>query len=195
VALRHARRADLPEVVDIWVDAFARDPFHRWVQPDDTRWADYATAWMTYVAELVFERGHTFLDDDVAVAWIPPDLVLVGPAELERGRAILATHAGESRAEDALATIVEARGCAPADSHWTLQYLGVRSAAHGRGRGADAVAPGLATIDRDGFACDLISTNPRNVSFYERHGFTLLAEVATPDAAVHLRPMYRAPRP
>ena len=56
---------------------------------------------MTFVAELTFERGHTLLDDDpgVAVAWIPPDLSLVGPDDLERGRSIMATHVGEARAE------------------------------------------------------------------------------------------------
>ncbi len=32
--LRHARRVDLPAVVDVWVDAFARDPYLRWIQPD-----------------------------------------------------------------------------------------------------------------------------------------------------------------
>jgi hypothetical protein len=38
------------------------------------------------------------------------------------------------------------------------------------------------------------STNPKNVPFYERHGFRVAAETATPDGAATLRPMHRAPR-
>jgi GNAT superfamily N-acetyltransferase len=194
VALRQALRADLPEVVDIWVDAFAEDPFHRWVQPDPDRWSDYAQAWMTFVAELCCERGHTFLDDRVAVAWVPPDLPLVGPDDFDRAGAILAVHAPASRAEGAIATILSAREHAPDESHWTLQYLGVRAAAQGSGLGAAAIAPGLAGCDRDGLPCGLISTNVRNLSFYERHGFAVVAEVPTPDDAVALRPILRPAR-
>ena len=192
MALRQALRADLPEVVDIWVDAFAEDPFHRWVQPDSDRGPDYARAWMTFVAELCFERGHTLLDDRVAVAWVPPDVSLV--QDFDRARALLATHAlDDTRGEQAVATILGARAHAPDESHWTLQYLGVRAAAQGDGLGAAAIAPGLAACDRDGLPCALISTNARNLSFYERRGFAVVAEVRTPDAAVALRPMLRPP--
>ena len=193
MALRQARRADLEQVADIWVDAFDTDPFHRWVQPEDSRWPAYASAWMTFVAELVFERGHTLLDDDVAVAWIPPDLPLGTDEDFARGRSIMAAHAGEQRADDAFATIGRARDHLPTEPHWTLQYLGVRARARSRGVGADAVAPGLAACDRDGFPCALISTNPRNLSFYARHGFALVAEIATPDGVTALRPMLRTP--
>jgi GNAT superfamily N-acetyltransferase len=193
VALKQALRADLRSIVDIWVDAFATDPFQRWIEPDDTRWPAYGAAWMTFVAELTFERGHTLLDDDqgVAVAWIPPDLSLVGPDDLERGRSIMASHVGEARADEALATILTARGHDLEQPHWTLQYLGVRASSRARGVGATAVAPGLAACDRDGLPCGLVSTNARNLSFYERHGFTLVAEVPTPDGTAVLRPMHR----
>jgi GNAT superfamily N-acetyltransferase len=193
VALRQALRADLPEVVDIWVDAFDTDPFHRWVQTDPDRWRGYASAWMTFVAELVFERGHTLLDDEVAVAWIPPDLPLGTEDDFACGRSIIAAHVGEHRADDAFATIAGARAHLPEESHWTLQYLGVRSRARSRGVGAQAVAPSLAACDRDGLPCALISTNPRNLSFYERHGFALTAESSTPDGVTALRPMLRTP--
>ena len=151
-SLRHAVRADLPLVTDIWVDAFAADPYLRWIQPDDQRWPAFGTAWMWFIAELVFERGHTYLtgDGSAAVAWIPPDLSLVGPDDLARGRAILADHAGDARADEAVATIMEARGHALDEPHGTLQYLGVRSGRQGHGLGAAMVAPILQICDRDG---------------------------------------------
>jgi GNAT superfamily N-acetyltransferase len=191
VVLRQALRADLPAITEIWVDAFVGDPYLRWIAPDDDTWRSFGHEWMGFIAGLCFERGHTFVDDAVAIAWIPPDLALVGPDDLARGRAIIEHHASTERAEQAVTTILAARGRAMEESHWTLQYVGVRQASTGQGLGAAAVAPTLAAIDRDGLPCGLTSSNPRNVAFYERLGFRVVAEVPSPDGAVTLRPMER----
>ncbi len=191
--MRHALRADLPGIVDLWVDAFAADPYLRWIQPDDARWPAFGGAWMTFVAELAFERGHTYLDSlsDVAVAWIPPDLSLVSPDDVVRGRGVIEAHAGKKRADEAFTTILAARAQAMEEPHWTLQYLGVRSNRQGRGLGAAAVAPILEVCGAEALPCGLVSSNPRNVPFYARLGFEVVAEVATPDGAAALRPMRR----
>ncbi len=193
--LRHALRADLPTIADLWVDAFASDPYLRWIQPDDAKWPAFGRAWMTFIVELAVERGHTYVADplDVAVAWIPPDLSLVGPDDIARARAIIAEHAGEAKADNALTTIISARGHALEASHWTLQYLGVRSTRQGAGLGLTAVAPMLEVCDAEHLPCGLVSSNPRNVSFYARRGFLVDAEVSTPDGAATLRPMHREP--
>ena len=192
----HALRRDLEAIASLWVDAFTDDPFLRWIQPDDARWPAFGSAWMTFVAELVFERGHTYVGDplDVAVAWVPPDVALVGAEDVARGRAIIAQHAGAARADDAMATIVAARAHALDEPHWTLQYLGVRTGRQGTGLGARAVAPMLAVCDAEGLPCGLVSTNRRNLPFYERLGFTVDAEVPTPDGAATMRPMLRPAR-
>lgn len=196
LGLRHARRADLPAIADLWADAFVADPFLRWIQPDDERWRAFGPAWMGFVVELTFERGHTYAGDplDAAVAWVPPDVALVGADDVTRGRAIIAEHAGEAKADDAVGTILEARAHDIDEPHWTLQYLGVRASRQGAGLGAAAVAPMLATCDAEAAPCGLISTNGRNVAFYERLGFRVEAEVATPDGAATMRPMRRPPR-
>jgi GNAT superfamily N-acetyltransferase len=148
---------------------------------------------MTFVAALTFERGHTLIADpaDVAVAWIPPDLALVGPDDVSRGRTIMAEHAGEERADEAFETIMSARGHALEEPHWTLQYIGIRPARQGTGLGAAVVTPMLAVCDAEGLSCGLMSSNPRNLTFYERLGFSVDAEVSTPDGAATLRPMHR----
>jgi GNAT superfamily N-acetyltransferase len=191
--MRHALRADLPVIVDLWVDAFAGDPYLRWIEPDDHRWVSFGSRWMTFILELALERGHTYLaaPANVAAAWIPPDLSLVGPDDIARGRSIIAEHAGEARADDALATIIQARGHALEEPHWTLQYIGVRSTQQGAGLGAAAVGALLQVCDADGLPCGLVSSNPRNVPFYLRHGFEVDAEVPTPDGGAVLRPMHR----
>ncbi len=129
--LRHALRVDLDTVVGVWVEAFAHDPYFRWIAPSDDGYVAFARDWMTFIAELAFERGHTYID-------------LAGDA-----------------------------------------------AGHGRGLGAMAVAPLIERCDADGLPCGLVSTNPRNISFYERLGFVAVAEVPTPDGVAVLRPMHR----
>jgi GNAT superfamily N-acetyltransferase len=192
--LRRARERDLPEVVDIWVDAFTQDPYLRWIAPDDATWAGFGPAWLDWIATHCFARGHTYLhrSGNLAVAWIPPDLPFVSAADVGVGYGIIATHAGAARADDAFATIMEARGHSLTDSHWTLQYIGARARARGQGLGAAALSPMLAECDADDLPCGLVSTNPRNLSFYERHGFGVIAEVFTPDGAAAMRPMHRA---
>ncbi len=189
--LRHALRADLPRVVDTWVEAFESDPFFRWIAPLDETWREFGTAWLSMIAELCFERGHTFVAGEAAIAWVPPDLALVGPDDVERAVDILATHAGEKRAAKALGGIVEAQGHALKEPHWTLQYVGVRRADQGFGLGAAVAKIGLRVVDTDGLPCALTSTNPRNLPFYERLGFTVTAEVELPGGAAALRPMVR----
>lgn len=106
--LRHALRRDLPAIVELWVEAFADDPYLRWIPPEDQRWPAFGTEWMTFIADRVFERGHTYLAGpiDVAVAWVPPDVALVGPDDVARGQAI--SRAREARAGEAVTTIMAA---------------------------------------------------------------------------------------
>ena len=52
----------------------------------------------------------------------------------------------------------------------------------------------LDVCDTEGLPCVLVSTNPRNLPFYERLGFQVDGEVPTPDGAAVMRPMHRAPR-
>ena len=190
--LRHALRRDLPLVVDIWVDAFTGDPFLGWMAGGEAGWPAFAPQWMRFISDLTFERGHTYVAGDrAAVSWIPPDLAFAGPDDIARGRAIIESVAGEERAGAALETIMAARAHELDEPHWVLQYIGVRSSARGGGLGAEIVAPGLGLADRDGLPTALISSNPRNVSFYERLGFAVEAEVPTPDGSATLRPMVR----
>lgn len=192
--VRQALRADIPGIADVWVDAFATDPFLRWMGgDDDTTWPAFGRDWMTFIAEQCFERGHCHVTEPAggAVTWIPPDLSFVGPDDVARGVAIIARHAGEERSQAALATISVAGGHSIEEPHWTLQYIGIDSAHRGQGLGAELVAPYLSRFDDDGLPCGLVSSNPRNVSFYERVGFTVVAEVSTPDGAATIRPMRR----
>jgi ribosomal protein S18 acetylase RimI-like enzyme len=191
--LRQALRADVPTIIDIWTDAFVGDPYLRWVQPEDERWPAFAHDWFGFIIGLAFERGHTYVDDGggAAVAWVPPDVTFVTSDDFARGVEILTRHGGAERADAAAQTIAAARAHGLDEPHWTLQYIGVRSAAQGAGLGAAITTPMLERCTREGLQCSLVSSNAANVPFYRRLGFEVVAEVETPDGAACLRPMVR----
>jgi ribosomal protein S18 acetylase RimI-like enzyme len=61
----------------------------------------------------------------------------------------------------------------PRDRHWYLVVLGVRPDAQGRGVGRALVEAGLGLVDADGAECYLETSDPANVVFYERFGFSV----------------------
>ena len=63
----------------------------------------------------------------------------------------------------------------------------------GRGRGALMIKNMLDRCDDEGIIAYLEASNPRNISFYERHGFEAVGEVLVGNPEP-LTPMIRTPR-
>lgn len=79
------------------------------------------------------------------------------------------------RANDIMDKFHKARMPEP---HWYLLVIGVDPELQGRGVGSALVRDGLAQADRNGHPCYLETSDPRNVAFYERHGFVVLQEAS-----------------
>ena len=80
----------------------------------------------------------------------------------------------------------------PRDEHLYLAVLGLRPERQGQGLGGALLGPGLAHADQHRLACYLESSNPRNVPFYERHGFEVTGE-ADVGPGVPITFMWRRP--
>ena len=80
------------------------------------------------------------------------------------------------------------------DAHWYLFYLGVTPMMQGRGMGSSLLRPVLARADAHRLPCYLETGVMRNLGFYERHGFQVVAEGALPRGGPPLWAMVRAPR-
>ena len=81
----------------------------------------------------------------------------------------------------------------PDEEHWYLPVIGVDPAHQGQGIGAALMKHALATIDAQGLPACLESSNPRNISLYERHGFEAADAIQRGSSPV-VTPMYRAAR-
>jgi ribosomal protein S18 acetylase RimI-like enzyme len=79
--------------------------------------------------------------------------------------------------------------------HAYLWFLGVRPEAQGYGVGSRLLAAGLREVDAQGRHAFLESSNPANVSLYERHGFDVVKTYrARPDGPPFFA-MWREARP
>ena len=82
----------------------------------------------------------------------------------------------------------------PSEPHWYLPLIGVDPALHGKGYGSALMEHALIQCDRDQKAAYLESSNSKNITLYERHGFGLLGTIQVGESPPIL-PMLRKPRP
>jgi GNAT superfamily N-acetyltransferase len=101
--------------------------------------------------------------------WLPPG---TEPDAERIGAVLIATVAEEKHAE-MIAILEQMDAAHPKYSHWYLPWLGVRAERQNRGLGGRLLAASLAYVDLGGLPAYLETPNPRNIPFYERHGFAV----------------------
>ncbi|WP_238360743.1 GNAT family N-acetyltransferase [Iningainema tapete] len=65
----------------------------------------------------------------------------------------------------------------PKQTHCEVFFIGLKPSARGKGIGKILLQPVLDYADTKQVGCYLVSSNPRNISFYERHGFQKLCPI------------------
>ncbi len=198
MTVRHALRADLETVRDTLVDGFIEDPYFRWQYPDDSTYKKHAGEWFGLITEACFSRGHTYLVDDGAAAaiFIPPDVQLAEDSAFARAATLLNEQLGEEMAMEVISVLGVMAEHEPADKgpHFQCVYIACRSASRGCGFGADAMRRVTQICDNEGIGAYLVSSNPKNVTFYEREGYRIIEDVYPIDGGPLMRPMWRDPR-
>lgn len=155
-------------------DAFAQYAWTRWIIPDANyldRLFELQRIYLTHATE----HGLVLASDDIAgvAALLPADAPEPSVEIMER---VVELHG--DRIERLGASLTDAPE-APAGS-WVLETLGVRQAWHGQGLGSRLITSAVAEASaRGASAITLETSDPRNVTLYERHGFrTTLREPA-----------------
>lgn len=82
----------------------------------------------------------------------------------------------------------------PAEPHYYLYLLGVHPAHQSQGLGSALLRPMLERCDREQMPAYLEATHPRNISFYQRHGFHVMKEFLFGSGGPLLSAMWRKPR-
>ncbi len=155
------------------VSAFTDDPVERWLWPETD---DYLTHFPVFVAafggKAFDEETVWMLGECAAVAlWLPPG---AEPGE-DAIVAVLTESVSPEKHEEAFSVLEQMDAVHPTYSHWYLPWFGVDRALQGNGAGTQLMGACLPIVDESHRPAFLETPNPRNISFYERHGFEVTA--------------------
>ena len=128
-----------------------------------------------------------------AAIWLPPGQWKTRNLDLLRTLPLVVSAFGTGTPR-ALDVLTRTERVHPDEPHWYLEAVGVVPAARGQGVGGPMLQPVLDRCDADGLPAYLESSNPRNISFYERHGFVTRPLFDLPVGCPVITPMWRAPR-
>jgi GNAT superfamily N-acetyltransferase len=160
--------------------AFVRDPIMRWFYPEPAQYLSHFPGFCHAFGGRAFECGAAWASDDSggAALWLRPGIEPDGDA-IEKH---LMTTVEESKLETLGSTLEQMDKIHPDEPHWYLAIIGVDAAHQGKGTGAKLLQIALAECDEAGTIAYLESSNPANVSLYERHGFEVAGEIRAGDA-------------
>jgi ribosomal protein S18 acetylase RimI-like enzyme len=191
VEIRSAAPEELARVVATIVAAFVTDPFARFAWPAPHEHLLHMPRPAREFARGGIERGTVYVTADFcgAALWLAPGVHPDGE-ELERS---LRETVPADRMDDLLETLERMGQSHPEEPHWYLPMVGVDPHAQGKGLGGALMRHALARCDEERAPAYLESTNPRNISLYERHGFEVLGRIQV-GAGPLVTPMLRRPR-
>jgi ribosomal protein S18 acetylase RimI-like enzyme len=189
--VRTATTVEEPHAVDILVRAFRTDPCARWVWPDPEQYRAAFPEFVRAFAGRAFEHESAFCVEGflAAALWLPPG---VEPDE-DALAAVLERTIPEHDQAAAFALFDQMGRFHPGEPHWYLPLIGVDPIHQRKGYGSALMKYALARCDRERLPAYLESSNPENVSLYERHGFEVLGTIQVGSSPPVL-PMLRAPR-
>ena len=171
--------------------AFASDPVARWTYPDPDQYLEHFPAFVRAFAGRSFTQGTAYLSPDGggAALWLGPR---IEPNEDELLGLIWSSTSDQVQ-KDLFPMLQQMEAFHPSEPHWYLPMIGVEPSRQGSGVGSALLQHTLATCDVDGLPAYLESTNPRNISLYERFGFEQIGVIRAGDAPP-LFPMLRRPQ-
>ena len=189
--LRTTNSSDEVPAIDTIVLAFAADPVARWCWPESHSYISSMASFTRAFGGGAFLHNSAYCSDDYAGAalWLPPNVHPEDEAVVE----VLERTVDVSVRGDLFEVFDQMARYHPGEPHWYLPLIGVDPAHQGKGYGAALMAHALQQCDSDHTPAYLESTNPRNISLYQRHGFEVIGRIQV-GGSPPLTPMMRQPR-
>lgn len=191
--VRPATAEDLDAIGDMLARAFHDDPATAWILPDSRTRRRQARPLFAANTRIVMDKGEVWTTDGTtgAALWSAPGRWRDRPRHLLRWiPAFLPAWRSAPRALRVMRLMDRHH---PSEPHWYLDALAVEPDRQGRGVGSALLPPVLRRCDEQGVPAYLVSSNPRNIPLYERHGFRVTGELPIPGGPV-LYPMWRDPQ-
>ncbi|MBT8224876.1 MAG: GNAT family N-acetyltransferase [Dactylosporangium sp.] len=179
ISLKIASPDELSRVTDTLAGAFEHDPVMMAVVLPDRRRARLRRLLRPFLAHGIAAGQVTTTSGYQAVAlWGPPLRWKTPPGLLVRSLVPMIRAAG-SRLPRMLNGMLRMEHEHPAGPpHWYLHAIGTLPEEQGKGYGSILLGHGVAQFDVAGLPAYLESSNPRNLPFYQRHGFRIVRELS-----------------
>ena len=160
--------------------AFVVEPMMLWSSGDHGDLADRFTRQYAWFIEQPLAHGMVWetAPPGGAAVWIPPTGTDEWEHSLFDDQRVAEVAADMERYARFWDWISEHQ---PEEPVWHLDSVAVESSSRGWGLGAALIDHGLAFARRDGLRAALETGNPRNVPYYESHGFRVAEALAAPD--------------
>lgn len=162
-------------ILDIFLASFCQDPFTRWLFPDIhsyiMNFPRYAEAFggLAFECEtVVFGEGNKG-----AVLLLPPNV----HSDEQKLTALISKEIDDAIQDDVAATFKLRESYLPDNPHWYIPVIGIDPFYQGKGYGSALLEYVFNEMLKNNETVYLESANKRNLSFYERHGFEVLAEI------------------
>ena len=154
--------------------SFTADPVLRWLYPEAGQYLTHFGGFAEAFGGRAFAKNTAWQLGDFAAAamWLPPDVEPDGEATVAHFDASVAPE----KLDDLMGVLGQMDEAHPKTQHWYLAWIGVDSALQGQGLGGTLMSQCLEIVDKDHLPAYLDNTNPRNIPFYERHGFEVTGE-------------------
>jgi GNAT superfamily N-acetyltransferase len=148
---------------------------------DDQRTVKLLAFFGFLCAEANIPLAATFLTEGGCACWTPPPGRDDWPEDREVRFAEVLRAACDDGDLARLAVLASTmQRCHPEEPHWYLGTLATVRSLQAKGVGTALLGHGLALVDRDSTPAYLESSNPRNLSLYERHGFQVTGQISLP---------------
>jgi GNAT superfamily N-acetyltransferase len=191
----------LAEASQVLARAFFDDPMMTYLMPDDDHRKNILPSFMLAGSRICLPYGELYTTPGSVMGsanWLPPGKTELSEEALGAAGAfeVLAQMGDEGAAKFSalMARLGEIHAKAVEPDHWYLLILGVDPPHQGQGVGGSLIEPILRRADAEGRSCYLETMKPRNVTFYQKHGFNVAVEDDTADGGLHFWTMRRDPR-
>jgi len=195
-ASREATDRDIKTITETLTLAFAADPvWGGWAFPDRARAGAQRWAYFRLCLEAALPHRWVRVTRgcEAVASWIPPGRIEFTPEDEAR----LVTLAGEMLGDHAevflKGTDLFSASHPLERPHYYLSLLGTHDNHRGKGLGMKLLRENLARIDAERMPAYLESTNPRNLTRYERLGFVKIGEFTLPGGGPRVDMMWREP--
>lgn len=160
----------------ILAQGFVDDPIFSYIFPESESRLQALTALFPLFVTDGVQRGEVMIapEDQGVIVWYPPDIALFDEqfqAIQEQVGAIALQYGGLEAAQRLEQVGAKVGMHKMSQPHCEVLWLALVPEARGKGIGGSLLSPVLNYADINKVGCYLVSSNPRNLTFYQRYNF------------------------